>query len=104
MATTHRRVFYFRLAVGSDSEKRDLVDRPATFVAHGVSDDRWQSVVARGTLKDIEAEGSQALAGLERAQIPLVDIFGEHPGTVGFEFLRLVPDELTGRRELPTRE
>jgi nitroimidazol reductase NimA-like FMN-containing flavoprotein (pyridoxamine 5'-phosphate oxidase superfamily) len=96
--------FYFRIAVGPDSEKGDLMDRPAAFVVHDTVDERWQSVVARGRLTDIEDDQPQeSLAGLERVHIPLVDIFGQQPGTVEFEFLRLVADELTGRAEQPTR-
>jgi nitroimidazol reductase NimA-like FMN-containing flavoprotein (pyridoxamine 5'-phosphate oxidase superfamily) len=95
-------VFYFRLAVGRDSEKGTLAGRQVAFVTYGAPDDRWESVVARGTLTDTEAEGSEALAGLERTHIPLVDIFGQRPGTVEFEFVRLVPDELTGRSESST--
>jgi nitroimidazol reductase NimA-like FMN-containing flavoprotein (pyridoxamine 5'-phosphate oxidase superfamily) len=96
--------FYFRLAVGPDSEKGELAGRPATFVTYDTVEDRWQSVVARGRLSDIEEDQPQeALAGLERVHIPLVDIFGQQPGIVEFEFLRLVPDELTGRKEESSR-
>jgi nitroimidazol reductase NimA-like FMN-containing flavoprotein (pyridoxamine 5'-phosphate oxidase superfamily) len=98
------RVFYFRIAVGGDSEKGDLAGRAVAFVVHETVEDRWQSVVARGRLSDIEADQPQeSLAGLERVHIPLVDIFGQRPGTVEFEFLRLVPDELSGRAESSTR-
>ena len=97
-------VFYFRIAVGSDTEKGELAGRPVAFVTHDEVDDRWRSVVARGTLSDIETENPQdALAGLERVHIPLVDIFGQRSGTVEFEFLRLVPDGLSGRKESATR-
>ena len=91
---------YFRLAVGGGRSKSGLDDRPVAFVTYG-EDDRWWSVVAQGRLVDIEREGvaSDALAGLERVDIPLVDIF-EHPTReVDFEFYRLTPDELTGRVE-----
>ncbi|MEF8785444.1 MAG: pyridoxamine 5'-phosphate oxidase family protein [Haloarculaceae archaeon] len=97
-------VFYFRLAVGPDSEKGELGGRPVAFVTHDTVDERYQSVVARGHLSDIEEEQPQeALEGLERVHIPLFDIFGQQPGTVEFEFVRLVPDELTGRKEQATR-
>lgn len=98
-------IFYFRLAVGSDSEKGDLADRPVTFVTHDTVEDRWRSVVARGRLRDIEDDQPRdALEGLERVHIPLVDIFGRRPGSITFEFYRLVPDELTGRVESPTTD
>lgn len=97
-------VFYFRIAVGADSEKGALAGRPAAFVVHDTVDDRWKSVVARGTLTDVEADDPQeALEGLGRVHIPLVDIFGQRPGAIEFEFVRLVPDGLTGRKESSTR-
>jgi len=106
------RTFYFRLAVGEDSEKGDLADRAATFVTYrtdaadggagGVTTDgRWESVVARGYLERIDEAGvgTEALAGLERVDIPLVDAFDTSIRTVSFEFFRLEPDQLTGRKE-----
>lgn len=96
-------VFYFRIAVGPDHGKGDLSDRSVAFVVHDEVDGRWHSVVARGTLTDVEDGDTDTLAGLERVHIPLVDIFGQQPGSVDFEFLRLDPDELTGRRESSTR-
>ena len=97
---------YFRLAVGPDSAKTALADRPVTFVTYGEDDDRWQSVVARGHLEDVEASGieTETLTGLDRVEIPLVDMFDQPTRTVDFEFYRLVPDELTGRVETPSRE
>ena len=99
------RTFYFRLAVDPDSEKGDLAGRPATFVAYGNDDGRWRSVVARGRLESTTGEsiGTETLEGLEAVHIPLVDIFGRPPRQVPFEFYRLVPDELTGRKESTTR-
>jgi len=98
-------VFYFRLAVGPDSEKGDLDGRAVTFVNYGTDDGRYRSVVARGTLENIESDeiGTAALDGLDHVDIPLVDIFDEPTRVVDFEFLRLVPDELTTRTE-GTRE
>jgi hypothetical protein len=32
----------------------------------------------------------------------MFDVFGKPPGEVDFEFYRLVPDELTGRKESRT--
>lgn len=98
--------FYFRLAVGADSEKgrkRDVADRAVTFVTYG-DDDGWWSVVARGRLEPIEREdvATDSLAGLDRVEIPLVDVFGDPPGSVTFAFVRLEPDALTTRREAPT--
>lgn len=96
--------FYFRVAAGDDSEKGELAGRPVAFVTYDELEDRWQSVVARGRLEDIGRTdiGADALAGLERVHIPLVDIFGKRPADVDFRFLRLDPVELTGRKESST--
>lgn len=97
-------VFYFRLAVGPDSQKGDLDDRPATFVTYGTDEGRYRSVVARGRLENVDSDavGTAALDGLDHVDIPLVDIFDEPTRVVSFEFLRLVPDELTTRAETPS--
>lgn len=98
--------FYFRLAVGSDSEKGDLADRPVTFVSYGRegAEETWQSVVARGRLEATTEESAalESLEGLQQVHIPLVDIFGRPAKDVPFEFYRLVPDEVTGRQETST--
>ena len=92
-------VFYFRLATGPDSAKTELQNRPVTFVTYGEGEDGWQSVVASGRLEDIEEAGvtTEALEGLSRVDIPLIDIFDSPTREVSFEFYRLRPDELTGR-------
>lgn len=97
-------VFYFRLAVGSDSDKGSVGDRAVTFVTYGQMDERWHSVVASGRLENTtdESIATETLQGLEQSHIPLVDIFGRPPRDVPFEFYRLVPDELTGRKESST--
>ena len=127
--------FYFRLAVGPDSEKGDLADRAVTFVTygpgrderghgkadegghgkaderghngadergHGEADERWNSVVAQGRLEGVdEADVAAAsLAGFERVDIPLVDVFDETVRATTFEFYRLSPENLTGRKEV----
>jgi len=96
--------FYFRLAVGSDREKGQLAGRSATFVAYGDEDGGWKSVVARGQLESTEDDdiATDTLDGLSRVEIPIVDIFGRPPGEVSFEFHRLVPASLTGRKESST--
>lgn len=107
--------FYFRLAVGSGREKGEVDGRAATFVVYGQADGGddsgdeadagdggdWHSVVASGTLTDIEREAvaTESLAALDRVDIPLVDIFGAPTSDVSFQFVRLVPDELTAREE-----
>jgi nitroimidazol reductase NimA-like FMN-containing flavoprotein (pyridoxamine 5'-phosphate oxidase superfamily) len=95
------RVFYFRLAVGPDSEKGDVTDRPGTFVTYR-DGDGWESVVACGRLESVEEADAptEALAGLGRVDIPLVDAFDSAVRHVEFAFVRLDPDDLTGRREV----
>lgn len=93
--------FYFRLAMGADSSKEQAADRHVSFVTYDETDEGWQSVVAKGQLEPIEGDGSEVetLEGLERVDIPLVDIFEDPLREVSFEFYRLVPETLTGRLE-----
>lgn len=97
-------VFYFRLSTSGDSAKGELSDRAVTFVTYGQRDDEWRSVVAKGSLQGTtdESVAIDSLAGLRQVEIPLVDIFGESPKDVAFEFYRLDPEELTGRKESRT--
>lgn len=96
--------FYFRLSVGSESAKGDLVDRAVTFVVYGQRDERWHSVVATGRLEATTESSlaAETLEGLSRVHIPLVDVFGRPPKDVTFEFYRLHPENLTGRKESRT--
>lgn len=91
---------YFRLAVGAGGGKGDLQDRAVSFVTYG-REGGWRSVVASGRLEETTEEGitTETLAGLDRVEIPLVEAFDEPTRTVSFEFFRLVPKELTGRKE-----
>lgn len=96
--------FYFRLAVGAESEKGDAAGRHVTFVVYGQHDDDWRSVVAKGQLEETTepAIATESLQGLQQVHIPLVDIFGRPTRDVPFEFYRLVPAELTARKESST--
>ena len=96
--------FYFRLAVGPDSEKGELSERASSFVVYGQTDDEWWSVVAKGQLEETTKESiaTETLQGFENVHIPLVDIFGRPSQDVPFEFYRLAPDELTTRKESST--
>lgn len=94
-------VFYLRLAVGREHAKGDPTDSPVSLVVHGEVDGRWHSVVARGRLErttddDIAIE---TLEGLDRVDIPYVDIFERPLRQVDFEFFRLDPTDLTARTE-----
>lgn len=97
--------FYFRLAVDADGGKGELRDRAVSFVTYG-DEGGWRSVVASGRLEGTTEEGiaAETLAGLDRVEIPLVDVFEEPTRTVSFEFFRLVPEEITGRKESAIRE
>lgn len=91
---------YFRLAEGPEDSKGNLDGRPVAFVTDD-QDRGWKSVVARGHLKDVEREGiaTDSLEGLERVDMPLVDVFHAPLREVEFDFFRLVPDEMSGRVE-----
>lgn len=93
--------FYFRLAVGPDSDKGDGSGRHVTFVTYGRQDENWRSVVAKGRLEETteESVATESLEGLQKVHIPLVDIFGQPVKDVSFEFYRLVPETLTSRKE-----
>jgi nitroimidazol reductase NimA-like FMN-containing flavoprotein (pyridoxamine 5'-phosphate oxidase superfamily) len=93
--------FYFRLSVGADRSKGELADRPVSFVTYDETADGWRSVVASGRLEDVESEGigTETLAGLDKVDMPLIEMFESPVRAVSFEFYRLVPEELTGRAE-----
>ena len=95
--------FYFRLGFVADSQKADVVDdrRQVSFVAYDETDNRWQSVVATGTLEEVteSAIGSDAMQGLRRVEIPMVDLFERETEDVTFRFFRLDPESVSGRKE-----
>lgn len=97
-------VFYFRLAVGSDSDKQDAADSSVTFVVYGQQEDTWRSVVVTGQLVETSeaSVATESLEGLQQVHIPLVDIFGRPIKDVPFGFYRLDPDEMTARTEATT--
>jgi uncharacterized protein len=96
---------YFRLTVGADGGKGELRDRAVSFVTYG-DEDGWRSVVVSGRLEGTTEEtiATETLEGLDRVEIPLVDVFDRPTRTVSFEFFRLVPGEITGRKESAIRE
>lgn len=93
--------FYFRLAVGPDSEKTDYVGGAASFVTYEETDDGWLSVLATGQLEPVETDEmlTEVLEGLRRVHIPLFDVFDHDTREVEFHFARMDPDSLTGREE-----
>ncbi|ELZ24049.1 pyridoxamine 5'-phosphate oxidase family protein [Natrinema limicola] len=96
---------YYQLSTPEDSRKSDLIDQPVSFVVYGRSDGKWESVIATGTLDDIEEKPyeSSAVQGMWAIQIPHVDIFERPRDEVTFHFFSLDPDTLTGRKEVPSR-
>lgn len=93
--------FFLRLSFGPDSGKPDLEDAGAvSLVVHEETDDGWRSAVAVGTLEPVEevAVASGVLEAMRRVRIPMVDAFDTDPRTLTFRFVRLAPEDLTGRR------
>ena len=96
--------FYFRLAFPPNSGKESVVDNPVAFVAHRETDDGWRSAVATGRLEDVTDMDyeSAAVQAMWAVDIPEVDVFERPPEDVSFRQYRLVPDRLTGRKEVET--
>jgi len=94
--------FHFRFAFPPGSEKDALVAQPVSFVTHEETDAGWRSVIATGSLEDLTNEPHESSAIQERwgVDIPLIDIFEEPPEDVTFRQFRLVPDQLTGRKQI----
>jgi len=98
--------FYFRLAFGPDAGKGDVVDadRSVSFVTYRDTENGWQSVVATGQLEEITEStlDSDVTEAMQRVEIPLVDVYDRHPIELQFQFFRLSPAEVTGKKEART--
>ncbi|MFB6180051.1 MAG: pyridoxamine 5'-phosphate oxidase family protein [Halorientalis sp.] len=98
--------FYFRLGFVANSQKADVVGdrRQVSFVTYDQTDSRWQSVVATGQLEEVTeaAIDSDAMQGLRRVEIPLVEAFERETTEVSFRFFRLDPETVSGRKEAPS--
>ncbi|WP_255190954.1 pyridoxamine 5'-phosphate oxidase family protein [Natronobeatus ordinarius] len=94
--------FYFRLAITDESEKASVVDRPVSFVTFEETDEGWKSVVATGSLEEVDElpYESAVVQGLWAVQMPRVDIFERPRDEVPFVDFCLDPDNLTGRTEI----
>lgn len=94
--------FYFRLAFPPQSRKRDAVGRPTTFVTQERTGAGWRSVVATGELEPIDDAPyeSAAVQGLWGVRIPSIDVFDRPREDIEFHDFRLVPDTITGRKEV----
>jgi len=98
--------FHFRLALPPGSEKEARLAQPVSFVTHSQTDEGWRSVIATGSLEDLTNEPHESSAIQERwgVDIPLVDIFEAAPADLTFRQFRLVPEELTGRKQVSSSE
>lgn len=94
--------FYYRLSLLPGGEKSDLLDEPVTFVVHAHTDEGWRSVVASGRLEGVADSPyeSAAVQGMWAVRIPKIDVFDRPPEDVTFRTFRLVPDRLTGRKDV----
>ncbi|MFW6382950.1 MAG: pyridoxamine 5'-phosphate oxidase family protein [Haloferacaceae archaeon] len=94
--------FYFRLAITDESEKATVVDNPVSFVTFEETDEGWRSVVATGTLEEVDElpYESAVVQGLWAVQIPRVDIFEQPREEMSFHDFCLEPATLTGRTEI----
>lgn len=93
--------FHFRLSFGPESGKPDLDDEPAiSLVVYRETEDGWRSAVATGSLEPVDEVdvASGVLEELRRVRIPMVDAFDTDPRSLTFEFVRLDPERLTGRK------
>jgi nitroimidazol reductase NimA-like FMN-containing flavoprotein (pyridoxamine 5'-phosphate oxidase superfamily) len=96
--------FYFRLAFPADSAKEELHTNAVSFVTHRETDGGWKSVVATGELEEVSETDydATALQGMWTVEIPLVEIFERPTKEITFRYFRLVPDQLSGRKETTT--
>jgi hypothetical protein len=97
---------YFRLSVPEDSRKQSLVDNPVSFVVHRETDAGWRSVVATGRLESVADAPyeSAALQGLWAVDIPTVDVFERPPSEIPYRTYRLIPESVSGRKEVESAE
>jgi hypothetical protein len=97
------RVFYLRLAFHPDSEKRGYIgpDSLASLVVSEEGAEGWQSVVARGHLRETgEASiDSSVVEAIRRVDIPFFTVFDRPARELEFELFRLTPASLTGHRQ-----
>ncbi|XVH33527.1 pyridoxamine 5'-phosphate oxidase family protein (plasmid) [Haloferacaceae archaeon DSL9] len=94
--------FYFQFAFLPDSGKEGAVDEPVTFVVHADTDEGWRSVVATGDLEEVTDAPYESIAvqGLWGVDIPQIDIFERPPEELTYRTFRLVPDRVTGRKQV----
>ncbi|MCU4744579.1 pyridoxamine 5'-phosphate oxidase family protein [Halobacteria archaeon AArc-m2/3/4] len=95
-------VFYFRLSFPPGSQKEDVIDNQASFVTYEQRDDGWRSVVATGTLEEVDGlpYESGVVQGMWAVEIPTVDVFDRPRDEITFHDFCLDPETLTGRKDV----
>lgn len=100
--------FYYRLSFPKAhlQGKASVIDRGVSFVVHEHTDEGWKSAVARGGLEEIADQPYESVAvqAMWQVEIERVDIFEDPPEDVTFHDFRLVPERVTGRREVETED
>lgn len=96
--------FYLRLAFHPDSQKREFLgpSRTVSLVVSAETDEGWRSVVARGRLRETgeAALDSSLVEAIRRIDIPFFTVFDRPARELDFELFQLVPDELTGQKQV----
>ncbi|OVE83774.1 pyridoxamine 5'-phosphate oxidase family protein [Natronolimnobius baerhuensis] len=96
------REIYMRLVSTPDSEKREFLNSTpdARLVVYDESDATYRSVIAVGTLEEINPADltPDQIAQYGDAKRPLFEIWAEGKKDLDIELYRFVPDTLNGRR------
>ncbi|MFC6716772.1 pyridoxamine 5'-phosphate oxidase family protein [Natrialbaceae archaeon GCM10025810] len=105
---TDDRTFYMRLVSTPESEKRRfLASSPeARLVVYDEDDSVYRSIVATGTLEEIEPGDltPDQIAQYGEARRPLFEIWAEGKRDLDIELYQFVPAELSGRRTTVYRD
>ena len=96
------REIYMRLVSTPESEKREFLSSSpdARLVVYDESDSTYRSVIATGTLDEIDPADltPDQIAQYGEAKRPLFEIWAEGKKDLNIELYRLVPDTINGRR------
>ena len=102
------REVYMRLVSTPESEKREFLDSSpdARLVVYDEADSTYRSVIATGTLQDIDPADltPEQIAQYGEAKRPLFEIWADGKEDLDIQLYRLIPDSLNGRRTEVTRE
>ena len=104
-----RRTFYFRLVSTPESEKRRFLQASgrARFVVYdGNEEESYRSVVAAGTLSEIDPDdlSVEQIEQYGEAKRPLFEIWGEPKADLDIRLYEFETTQLTGRRTEVERE